>query len=106
MTSTEEVLQCPPVAPLDSPLDALPLVHHALTKVVCVVQTMEHLAVDGSVQPLQPAFYHWVLALNASLETVDGALATLCPATACMQAHAAGAVQVLKALEALQTYGQ
>jgi hypothetical protein len=67
---------------------------------------VEHLAVGGSIQPLPPAFYRWALALSAYLETVEGALATLCPATACMQAHAAGAVQVLEALEALQTYVQ
>ena len=70
----------PAIAQLDSPIDAMSLIHTALRiEAERVEQVVEHLEIDGSFKPFQRLFYRWAIALSSHLEAEEIALTALCP---------------------------
>jgi hypothetical protein len=99
---TAEIVQ------LDSPIDALYLIHKALRiEAERAEQAVEHLEIGGSFKPFQRVFYRWAMTLSAYFEAEETSLMALLPDVSLAWKKAASAAgQLMDRMEALQTYLQ
>jgi hypothetical protein len=65
---------------LESPIDAMYVIHHALRAEAARVETLVgQLEECGSLQPFRQAFYRWVMALAYHADTEDTYMTSLLP---------------------------
>jgi len=68
------------ITKLESPIDAMYLIHKALSAMAARVETLiEQLEEGGSLQPFQAAFSRWAMALGYHAETEDRYMTVLLP---------------------------
>ena len=92
-------------SPLNTPIDALYLLHKALrAEADRVEEAVSQLEMGGSFKPLHRAFSRWAMALGSYVERADHSLTPWVPDTRLAQAQEAGHRHVMAMLEDLQTY--